>query len=508
MSEGDGDGIVTLAKQGGITLIGNVSRKFLGFGFVAVVTRMVSPSEYGVFTLGLSIVMIIQGFSSLSIYRSIDYFVPKHLKNGEYGQARTVLRNAFLIGLSASSVGAVSVFVLRNELSVLFGESELALVLSLLFVFIPLQTLNRTVITSFNSIKRMRYRVVMRDILNPLGRTVAVVVLLVAGAELAGLVGGYLLGVGVAVAFGIVMLYREAEWIEYSSFEAVSTYSLLSYSIPLIFAGVMYTLVSQIDYFVIGFFQGSAEVGYYRVGYMLAVNLLIALTALTPVFKPMVSENRNDSQALRERFRFATRWIAILTIPLAVPLVVAPEVYLSLIFTEAYTVTGPAVVALAVGYLINAGYGPEGMVLEGLGHTRLTLFNTILLVGVNGILDIVLVPRYGLLGAGIATGSGLAVAGVAGVVEIYLLKGIQPYSWQTGRVWLAGSVPFVLGLAFVSSVSHRVLIACALPIISLVSFFIGLRMLGGFTQEDIELVAKLNSRLTIPLLRTVLSPRD
>ncbi|MCT9098189.1 oligosaccharide flippase family protein [Haloarchaeobius sp. HME9146] len=508
MSEGNRDSIVTLARQGGITLVGNISRKILGFGFIAVVTRMVSPSEYGVFTLGLSIVMFVQGFASLNIYRSIDYFIPAYLKDREYGRARTVLRNSLLIGMYSSSVGAIALFVLRDELSMLFDESELTLVLSLFFVLIPLQTLNRTVVTSFNSIKRMRYRVVMRDVLNPLGRVFAVVAFLSAGAGLAGLVGGYLLGVSVAVAFGIVMLFREADWIRYSSFDAISNRSLLSYSLPLVFAGVMYTLVSQIDYFVIGFFQNSDEVGYYRVGYMLAVNLLIVLTALTPVFKPMVSENRHDSNVLRERYRLATRWITILTIPLAVPLIVAPDVYLGIVFTEAYTVAGPAVAALAVGYMINAGYGPEGMILEGLGHTRLTLFNTVLLVGINAFLDFVLVPRFGILGAGIATGCGLTVAGAVGVLEIYLLKGFQPYSWRTVRVWMAGALAFALGITFVSVVNRQIVVACLLPLISAVSFLIGLRTLGGFTQGDVKLIAKLDRRLTIRLVEMVLSPGE
>jgi O-antigen/teichoic acid export membrane protein len=148
------------------------------------------------------------------------------------------------------------------------------------------------------------------------------------------------------------------------------------------------------------------------------------------------------------------------------------------------------------------------MVLEGLGHTRLTLFNTVLLVGVNGILDIILVPRFGILGAGIATGCGLAVAGVAGVIEIYLLKGLQPYSWQTVRVWMAGVVAFILSIAFASVVDQRIVVAWLLPIIGAVSFLLGLRTFGAFTHGDVELIAKLDRRLKKSLLKTILSPRE
>lgn len=99
MSDENDSGVFTLARQGGITFAGNVLGRGLGFAFVAVATRLVTPSEYGVFTLGLSIVLFVQGFASLNIYRSVDYFVPQFLSDSNYGQAKKHFR---MHSLSAS----------------------------------------------------------------------------------------------------------------------------------------------------------------------------------------------------------------------------------------------------------------------------------------------------------------------------------------------------------------------------------------------------------------------
>lgn len=508
MDDENDSGIFTLATQGSITFVGNILGKGLGFAFVAAATRLVTPAEYGVFTLGVSIVLFVQGFASLNIYRSVDYFVPQYLSNSNYGQAKKTLLNAFSIGGVMSILGAVVLFLVREQLATLFNESRIATVLPLLVLLIPLQTTFRILIASFNSIKKMKYRVLMKNLLNPLIRILGAMVLVSTGAGLLGLVGGYLLGIALAIVCGLTFLVYEADWIRSVKSSPISNRSLVSYSLPLVLAGVIYSLVGQIDYFIIGYFLNSAEVGQYRVAYLLAVNLLIVLTAITPVFKPMVAENQSNTPLLKSRYQLATRWITMLTIPIALTLILAPEIYLSLLFTEEYTTASAALVALAIGYLLNASFGPEGMVLEGLGHTRLTLVNTFVLVGINGILDILLVPRLGILGAGIATGTALSVAGLVGVVEIYILRSITPFSQKLLRVWTAAVLPYTVGWLLLSLNMGNLETAIILPIGTVVGYISGLRATKGFTNDDREIASQVDSRLGYSILYPIVSSTD
>lgn len=505
MSDGNDSGIFTLATQGSITFLGNILEKALGFAFVAVATRLVTPSEYGIFTLGLSIVLFVQGFASLNIYRSVDYFVPQFLNDSEYGQAKKTLQNVFLIGLVTSLLGAVALFLTREQLAAIFNEPRLVAVLPFLVLLIPLQTIFRTLIASFKSLKKMKYRLVTRDVLNPLVRTVGAIVLVTMGAGLLGLVGGYLLGVFIAIVFGFVFLVYKADWVRDAKANPISNRSLVSYSLPLVLAGIIYSLVGQIDYFVIGYYLGATEVGQYRVAYLLAGNLLIVLTAVTPIFKPMVAENRFEASLLESWYRLATRWVTMLTLPLAITLILAPDVYLSLLFTEEYSLASAAVVALTLGYLFNASFGPEGMILEGLGYTRLTLINTFVLVGINGVLDVLLVPSFGILGAGIATGTALTVAGLVGVIEIFLLRSITSFSRRLLRIWLAVVFPGVLGWYVTFLGLGDIQIALLLPVIVFSSYILGLRITNGFSDDDRELASRIDAWLGYSVVHRIMS---
>lgn len=343
----------------------------------------------------------------------------------------------------------------------------------------------------------------MRDILNPFVRTLGAIVLVSGGAGLSGLIGGYLLGLGIAVVCGLGFLIYEADWIRNTKPSSISNKSLLSYSIPLVLAGVIYSLVGQIDYFVIGYFLNSADVGHYRVAYLLAGNLLIVLTAFTPIFKPMIAENKLNTIFIKNKYKLATRWVTILTLPLAITLVLAPNIYLSLLFTDEYVTASAALVALVIGYLLNASFGPEGMILEGLGHTRLTLFNTLVLICVNGGLNILLVPRVGIFGAGLATASALTVAGLIGVMEVYLLRSITPASKRLFRVWLAAIPTSLVGWVFVSFSEEDLLTALLLPLIIVSVYILTLRMTPVFSDGDRQLASRIDARIGYPFVQKV-----
>lgn len=499
----DRDGTFTLAKQGGITFVGNVLNRGLGFLFIVAITRLVEPETFGAFTLGLAVISFALGFSNLNLHRSIDFFVPGFLADREYGKAKGALLNASLFGLGGSVFGAVLIAISASWLSTIFQEPTLAYILPLLSVALPLATTNRILLASFNSIKKLKYRVYTRNVLQPGGRVLLTTLFLIGGMGITGLVLGHLLALLLAAIGGILLLVLNTPWIREARIDSVSRRSLLSYSLPLMFAGVIYAMVGQIDFFALGYFRPSADVGIYKVSYLLAGNILIVLRAITPVFKPMISEKKDELSVLQSRYRLATRWTALFTIPPALTLILAPQTYLSLLFTPEYALASSSVVVLVGGYLLHTSVGPEGMMLEGLGYTRLTLLNTVLLITTNSVLDVLFIPRLGIVGAAIGTAVATGVAVVAGVVEIYYLVGIHPFTKKLGKIWIAGVPAIVTGLIFTSVLNSSLVLALLLPLGVGVVYLTSLILTESFTDDDVEIAAKVDERLGIDFVKKI-----
>ncbi|WP_135853692.1 flippase [Halorussus salinus] len=500
----DESSLSIVAKQGSITLVGDVVGRGLGFLFVVLVTRLASPSVYGTFTLSLSIVMFVQGLASLNLHRAIDYFVPQHLDDGEVGQAKAVIVHVTRFAGSSSLVFTVLLFVSSGDVGRIFDDPSLEHSLPILALLVPIQTGKNVLLATFNSVKRMELRVLVKNFADPLVRVSVVGVLLSVGTGIVGLVTGYLLGTLFAVGAGVLLFRRYVNDIWTAQTRETSRWKLLSYSFPLMFAGLIYSIVGQVDYFIIGYLLDSSDVGYYRVAFFLSINLLIVLKAVTPVFKPLVAENKDNDSVLSKQYTVATRWITMLTLPVAITFTVAPTTYLALFFTPEYATAGLVVVALSMGYFINSMLGPEGMMLEGLGYTRLTLLNTIILITLNTVLDVLLVPELGILGAGIGTATALTVTSVLGVLELNYLRGLHPYSWDFLRVLGAGVPVLAFGELFARTITQTTIAATTLPIVVVAVYVASLRILGAFTERDARIARRIDTKVGYPVVETIL----
>lgn len=488
----DGDGATrTLAKQGSITFAGDVFKKIFGFLIVAVITRLVSPGIYGLFVLATSLVLLVQTLAGAGLPKAVDYFVPQHLHDGDTERAQRVVATVIALVVGLSTVVAVGVVYSRHAVAEIFGEPSLAFALLLLSVTLPMLAVYRVVLAGFSAVKQLQYRVYTRNIVRPVVRFVVTVVLLLTGYGLVGLLVGYIVGLFAAILVGAALFVRNVPQLVGRPNRFTSPTPLLAYSAPLAIAGLIYVILGQIDYFVLGVFASADEVGIYRVAYMLAANLLIFFAAISPVFKPLVAEVRHNDDAVEDRYRTATRWVAGLTLPVAIVLGLGGGVYLGLIFTEQYTVAALAVTFLSVGYLVNVVCGgPDGPLLQGLGYSRVVFFNTVLLLGTNLVLSILLVPPFGITGAAMATATALVVTGIANVSEAYLLRSIHPFTWSLVKLFLAG-VPATAAGGIVVVLFSDMVVAIALPIVVGAVYSAGVVVSGAVTDKDVAFASEI-----------------
>ena len=481
----------TMAEQGGVTFAGELIKKGFGFLVVAVITRLVSPGVYGLFVLSTSVLHLTQVFASAGLHRAIDYFVPQYLDRDEPGRARGVTIQVFGLLLLTSTVTGIGLFFAADTLAAAFDEPGVATGLRMLAVALPLLAIFNGLMGSYSGIKRLKYRVYVRDITRPTIRLIATVGLLLVGFGLVGIVGGYIIGLAVGILLGIVLLARH-DTLKHGTMSFTPLREILWYGVPLALAGVIYVVMGQVDYFVVGYFMGSEDVGVYRIGYMLAANLLVFFSSLAPIFKPLIAETRQDRDAVAERYRTATRWVLALSLPAAAILVLGAETYLSLIFTPQYTAASGVVLALVVGYLVSvtAG-GPDGALLQGLGYSRLVFFNSALLLIANVVFSVLLVPRYGILGAGLGTMLALTLSGTAALFELYHYQRIHPFTRELGLVVVAWLPALAAGALVVAASSSDAVVAVVLPVAVIGTYAVAGRALGVVTPADVEIAEQV-----------------
>ena len=143
-----------------------------------------------------------------------------------------------------------------------------------------------------------------------------------------------------------------------------------------------------------------------------------------------------------------------------------------------------ALVVLGVGVLTRSAVGSVGTLLLQSGHQNYNAFNIVAVTVANIVLNLYLIPRYGFLGAAIATSVALAAINIVGLIEVKLLLGIWPYRRSYLKLVLAGAVALAGNLLLRASTPHLGVYALIGILAATFIVFIGVLALLGLEEDD------------------------
>jgi O-antigen/teichoic acid export membrane protein len=179
------------------------------------------------------------------------------------------------------------------------------------------------------------------------------------------------------------------------------------------FSGVLLELNAKVDVWMIGMAMSDAAVGVYTYAAMLAEGLYQLVVVLQNVYNPILARHlaRGERDAVHEVVRRG-RWRAALGIAAAGAIAVAAfPIALSMVgarpeFSGAHV---PFAI-LAGGIALASGYLPFGQILlmGGQPGTHTAWMALTVLVNVAG--NAVWIPRFGLVGAAIATATSMVAS--------------------------------------------------------------------------------------------------
>lgn len=179
--------------------------------------------------------------------------------------------------------------------------------------------------------------------------------------------------------------------------------AILTAAAPMAVSVFAWAIFSHLDLVMLGFLVPQAEVGWYAAAVKLLVLALTAGNIVMSAFMPQLAAAYGDTERMRERMRdYATTMLSVGALVSAGGIALAPAI-LGTIFGPAYA---PAADALRL-LMVSVAVVHVNMVLGNplLVWHRQTAYMTAILTGgaVNAALNAVLIPRWGIEGAAVAT---------------------------------------------------------------------------------------------------------
>jgi O-antigen/teichoic acid export membrane protein len=107
-------------------------------------------------------------------------------------------------------------------------------------------------------------------------------------------------------------------------------------------------------------------------------------------------------------------------------LIIFNQWFLSL-FGEEFKTGSIALIILCFIHLINSAVGSVGIIMQMTGKQKQYQYIAIISLGINLLLNFILIPQYGINGAAIATAISLSLWNVSGCIYLKRKENIRTY---------------------------------------------------------------------------------
>jgi O-antigen/teichoic acid export membrane protein len=202
----------------------------------------------------------------------------------------------------------------------------------------------------------------------------------------------------------------------------------LALALPMIITALSSSLNGRLDTIMLAWYQPSDIIGIYGTAVKISIGIEFVIGAIKTIAMPKIAEmyHAGKHEELRETLDYAAKLVFWTTAPISVVLIIFAGPIMGFVGPE-FTQGATVLRIMTIAHFISASSGMVGAFLNMTGGQ--VAFSRIVVVSValNLVLNFLMIPPYGMLGAALAAGITLSLWNIAAAILIYRKHGINMY---------------------------------------------------------------------------------
>lgn len=438
--------LTKIAKGAGIVFFGMVIGKILGYFYTIFVARL-GAEQFGLLNLGFSVVSLLSIIAVLGLDQGILRYIPFYSARNDKRKVKGALLSSLFIALPLSILFALLVFIFSNQISTSFFHNiALAPLLRIFSFMIPLSTIGSILLASFRAFQRVEYEVGLKEITEKAIRLLATLLLVFFGFGVIGATYSYLISAVIVFVLAIFILEKKVFPIFARRIKAkYYAKELLSYSIPLLLTSVLVFVIVWIDTLMLGYFRTASEVGIYNAAHPTAALMFVLPTALISLFLPIITGlySQKKHEQIKQLYKRVSKWIFLVSFPLFLVMIVFSRQIITIIFGNEYAAAATPLAILVFGYLLYSMSYTSSNILSMVKKTKLIFYINLIFAGSNILLNFLLIPRFGVNGAAIATTISYILGSLLYIFFGFNITKTYPFDKSFFKSFIAGLISIV-----------------------------------------------------------------
>ena len=394
----------------GLVGITNILISLSSLILVPVLSKNLSIQDYGVWSLFIATVAFIPLLANLGLpYSMLRFLAVEHDTN--------IIREEFysisFILLVMGLITSLALLILSKQISLLLfnGSTTISIILAAtVFVTVMISSF----FTYFRTYQQMKVFSVLYLIQTYL-MVLLVVIFIQWGYEIKGVLFGYFLAQIVVVIAAFIFIIRQIGFV-FPKFKNIREY--LSFGIPTVPSNLSTYIVDLSDRYVIGILLGTAYVGYYSPGYTLGNIITMFMAPFTFLLPSLLSSyyDQNKLEDVNLHLQYSLKYFLLVAIPAIFGLSLLSKPLLTLLSTAEIAQNGYFITPfVALSACLVGIYGIISQILALKKKTKIIGTMWIIAAVLNVVLNIILVPIYGIIAAAITTLTAYAFTCVAAI---------------------------------------------------------------------------------------------
>ncbi|HLD34197.1 MAG TPA: flippase [Candidatus Nanoarchaeia archaeon] len=384
----------------------HVAASFVSYINRIVLARNMTPSEYGVFYAVFTFVTFFLFFRELGLLQALSKHIPEFKIKEDYGAVKSAIFSTFAMQFVGSLLLSIFFFYSADYLAQhYFQAAEAVFYLKFLVIYVLASVVFRTmkaILQGFQSMFWFAFSEFLKNIV-----TLALTLLFFyLGFGVLTPLYAFVLVFPVLIVLYIAPTLRSFNFLNYkmTQFKSVS-YRLFVFSTPVFLSSIANRVIGYIDTLILTYYRTSAEVGVYNVVLPTALILLFIGQGISSIMLPLASElwAKNDKKRLADGMRLIYRFVFLLAIPVISALFIYARLFIEKFFGAEYVSGAPALQILLVGVLFYTVAVIHENLISGIGKPQIITKIIIAAAIVNFVLNMILIPVWGIYGAAIAT---------------------------------------------------------------------------------------------------------
>lgn len=413
-------------------LVQFVLRVFLG-------NRM-GDTGFGIYTLAFAVYSIGMLLGAFGVGAALTKYVAEFKE--DVSRTKMLLTNGIVQSFAIGCIMGALLFAGAPVVAShhLLNKPELVPLLRIISIVFPFIAIEKATLGFLNGLRRMRPYAII-NIAQNLFIVALTVILVYSGYGLKGAAWGLVLPVVALSLFSLLSVRDSLTMPSLSSF-STGTKLLLGFGAFVVLANGIDLLNSYTDSMLVSHFKASGDVGVYSAAQTLAQAVTLPSMALQMITGPMIAAlwGKRDNAGIEKLVNTTLRFTAAFIIPVVFAAVIlAPDLIRFIFRNPEYSAAIVPLRILLIGSGFVAIWASVGAVLSSTAYVRVIFIMSSITWVVNAILNILLIPRFGITGSAAATSSATFLAVLLQLYTTRRLLGIRiQWAWLFGIVLFSG----------------------------------------------------------------------